>query len=145
MTFSVERQVPILELYPKVPQTVLVGGSVDMQCRAQGAPTPEIHWSREDGRPLPPNVEQTPGGLLRLTNVNYNDEGFYVCTGTNSVGKATLASQLIVHSRPVITISPHSGILNVRSGERVYLSCSATGKPQPSVVWSKHADTSLRE
>lgn len=130
-------------MYPSKVQTVLVGGSADMQCRAQGLPTPEVHWSREDGRLFSHNIENLPGGLLRLTNVSFNDEGHYVCTATNSVGRTTLAAQLIIHSRPIITISPNSGILNVKTGDRVKLICSATGKPQPNIVWTKRTDSSF--
>lgn len=111
-----------------------------MQCRAQGLPTPEVQWSREDNRPFFQNIEQLPGGLLRLTNISYNDEGHYVCTAVNTVGRATLAAQIVVHSRPIINISPNSGILNVKTGDRIKLICSATGKPQPNIVWTKRTD-----
>ncbi|XP_076237238.1 basement membrane-specific heparan sulfate proteoglycan core protein-like isoform X3 [Calliopsis andreniformis] len=133
------REVPVLELYPKETQTVTLGGSADVQCRAiAGTPMPELHWSRQDGRPFPPNIKQLPGGVLRLTNVTAFDNGAYICSAINSVGSVSAVAYLEVQSVPVIRISPGSGTLQVRPGDRVRLVCSASGNPQPNVVWHKH-------
>nr|XP_050845973.1 basement membrane-specific heparan sulfate proteoglycan core protein isoform X24 [Vespula vulgaris] len=135
------REVPVLELYPKDIQPVTLGGSADLQCRAiAGLPLPEIHWSRQDGRSFAPNIEQLPGGLLRLSNITINDGGSYVCSATNEVGSASEIAHIEVQSIPVITIEPRTGILQVKLGDRVRLTCSAVGHPQPNVAWSKHVN-----
>ena len=61
------REIPIVEMYPSDFQTVTKGESVLFQCRyMSGIPTPIISWSRDDGRPMPPNAELLSGGVLRL-------------------------------------------------------------------------------
>lgn len=133
------REAPVLELYPQDVQTVTLGGSADLQCRAKaGFPVPELHWSREDNRPLGSNVEQLPGGLLRLSNITVNDGGAYICSASNEVGSTSVIAHIEVQSMPVITIAPKLGILQVKRGSRVRLVCSASGYPQPNVAWSKH-------
>ncbi|XP_076397846.1 terribly reduced optic lobes isoform X10 [Megachile rotundata] len=133
------REVPRVEIYPKEVPPVTLGGSTDLQCRAvAGIPMPELHWSHQNGRPFPPNIKQLPGGVLRLSNITANDGGAYVCSAVNSVGSNTAVVYIEVQSVPIIMISPRSGILQVKRGDRVRLVCSATGYPQPTVAWSKH-------
>ncbi|XP_039313929.1 basement membrane-specific heparan sulfate proteoglycan core protein isoform X5 [Solenopsis invicta] len=135
------REAPVLELYPQDVQTVLLGGSADLQCRAKaGFPVPELHWSRQDHRPFPSNVEQLFGGLLRLTNITANDGGAYICSASNEVGSTSAIAHIEVQSLPVITITPKHGILQVKRGSRVRLMCSASGHPQPNVAWSRHVN-----
>ncbi|CAL1682411.1 unnamed protein product [Lasius platythorax] len=133
------REAPVLELYPQDVQTVILGGSADLQCRAKaGFPVPELHWSRVDGRPFASNIEQLPGGLLRLSNITVNDDGAYICSASNEVGVTSAIAHIEVQSLPVITITPKHGILQVKRGSRVRLMCSASGHPQPNVAWSKY-------
>lgn len=125
-------------MYPRESQTVTAGGTVDIQCRAiAGMPTPSIHWVRENDRILGVNVEQLSSGLLRITNVTLDDEGGYICVGTNTVGTSSMISRIEVNSYPVVTITPPEEVLQVRLGERLRLICKATGRPQPSVAWGK--------
>ncbi|XP_076481711.1 terribly reduced optic lobes isoform X8 [Bombus vancouverensis nearcticus] len=132
------REPPLVEIYPKNVPPVTLDGSTDLQCRATGIPMPELHWSHESGRPLPHNIKQLPGGVLRLTNITASDGGSYVCTAINPAGTNSAMVYIEVQSMPVISISPQSGMLHVRPGDRVRLLCSANGFPEPSVTWSRH-------
>ncbi|XP_012342709.1 basement membrane-specific heparan sulfate proteoglycan core protein isoform X12 [Apis florea] len=133
------REPPLVEIYPKNVPPVTLGGSTDLQCRAiAGIPIPVLQWSHEDGRPFAPNIKQLPGGVLRLSNITTNDGGSYVCSAVNSVGSNSATVYIEVQSVPVILITPKSGILTVKPGDRIRLVCSATGYPQPTVAWSKH-------
>lgn len=139
--FISAREAPILELYPQDIQTVILGGSADLQCRAKaGVPVPELRWSRQDNRPFASNIEQLPGGLLRLSNITVHDGGAYICSASNEVGSTSVIAHIEVQSMPVITITPKHGILQVKRGSRVRLMCSASGHPQPNVAWSKHVN-----
>ncbi|XP_018343803.1 PREDICTED: basement membrane-specific heparan sulfate proteoglycan core protein isoform X2 [Trachymyrmex septentrionalis] len=135
------REAPVLELYPQDIQTVILGGSADLQCRAKaGFPAPELRWSRVDNRPFASNIEQLPSGLLRLSNITANDDGAYICSASNEVGSTSVIAHIEVQSMPVITITPQHGILQVKRGSRVRLMCSANGHPQPNVAWSKYVN-----
>lgn len=60
------REPPAIEIYPRQHQTVVVGGSALLQCRVtSGIPSPAVMWRRSDGRPLSPNIEELPNGVLR--------------------------------------------------------------------------------
>lgn len=129
----------MVEIYPKNVPPVILGGSTDLQCRAiAGIPIPVLQWSHEDGRPFASNIKHLPGGVLRLSNITTNDGGSYVCSAVNSVGSNSATVYIEVQSVPIILITPKSGILTVKPGDRVRLVCSATGYPQPTVAWSKH-------
>ncbi|CAL7942482.1 unnamed protein product [Xylocopa violacea] len=134
------REAPLVEIYPKEVPPVTLGGSTDLQCRTvAGIPTPELKWSHQDGRIFPPNIKQLPGGVLRLSNITSNDGGGYVCSAVNSVGSNSAVVYIEIHSVPVIMITPRSsGVLKIKPGDRVRLICSASGYPQPTVVWDRH-------
>lgn len=127
-------------MYPQEVQSVMAGESVDIQCRVtEGYPTPEVIWSREDGRPLNRNVQQPSGGLLRIINVTLDNEGGFKCTAKNALGTVATVARVQVQERPVVFISPDPGsILKVQLDETVRLVCSATGRPAPNITWLKY-------
>ncbi|KAK4879912.1 hypothetical protein RN001_008058 [Aquatica leii] len=132
------REAPVIEIHPSKALTVTAGGSLVMQCRAiAGIPQPSVHWSRPNGQPLSTSIEQLSNGVLRFTNIGLPESGEYMCTAENVAGKTTAIGHLEVHTRPVLTVTPRSGIINVREGEYVRLECKASGVPQPTVQWSK--------
>ncbi|XP_063241894.1 basement membrane-specific heparan sulfate proteoglycan core protein isoform X7 [Bacillus rossius redtenbacheri] len=134
------REAPSLEMYPRGDRVVNVGGSFQLQCRIiKGIPAPTVQWRRPGGRPLPSGAEQLPGGVLRLTGITEADEGEYTCHAENEAGSVESVAVLTVQSRPQIRLSPSSRV-EVNVGQRVRLECTATGKPQPSVSWSKVSD-----
>lgn len=87
------------------PKTVLatINGNVTFFCNAEGAPQPEITWSKNGISLSLENVEETsrirmlPNGNLFLRNVRIKDAGEYVCTAINKFGNASHVSQLIVN------------------------------------------------
>ncbi|XP_046742518.1 basement membrane-specific heparan sulfate proteoglycan core protein [Diprion similis] len=133
------REAPVVALYPEKRQRVLVGGSAMFACRAEkGIPTPDLIWAREDGRPFSSNVEQLSSGVLRFSNVTLEDGGSFTCSASNAVGSTSIIAVLEINSQPVITITPSNRTpLTVEVGQRVRLTCSATGHPQPTVEWNK--------
>jgi hypothetical protein len=129
---------PLLQIYPQESQTALEGSTVDFHCRAiAGIPTPEIKWTRQDGRALGSNTQVISGGMLRINNATNSDGGIYVCVAENPVGVTSLSVNLEINSFPVIIITPQNGVLQLKTGEPLHLICSATGYPQPIVSWNK--------
>nr|QYB17310.1 heparan sulfate proteoglycan [Laodelphax striatellus] len=130
------REPPQAVIYPQEYNTVIEGGSVMVQCRVTaGIPTPRLHWSRSDGRPIPYGSE-LPGGALRLMKVSMQDKGQYLCNVSNDVGSVTAVASVDVQQLPVIHMRPAGPLLTVRLGQSVRLECSASGHPPPSVTWS---------
>ena len=128
----------MLELHPHISQTVLIGGSAEIQCRVRaGFPVPEVQWTRDDGRPLPPNAQQLPGGVLRLSNITIPDGGGYKCSASNAVGSTAVVAYLEVQSLPTLMVHP-SNLIYAKLGERVRLSCTGQGLPPPNVAWVRN-------
>lgn len=69
------------------------------------------------------------------------EDGGYVCHAENEAGQTSITAQVEVQTLPVITITPHSGVVTVREGDRVKLECHTSGHPQPTVHWTKHHDS----
>ncbi|XP_034241184.1 basement membrane-specific heparan sulfate proteoglycan core protein-like isoform X2 [Thrips palmi] len=132
------REPPAIEIYPNQHQTVVVGGSALLQCRVtSGIPSPAVMWRRSDGRPLSPNIEELPNGVLRFNRVTTADAGVYTCEAQNIVGTTNATASLEIDSIPTITITPSSPI-TVNVGQPVRLECRAHGEPRPTVIWSRN-------
>lgn len=66
------------------------------------SPIPQIRWRKVDGA-LPVHHEVSmAGGLLRLFNVQYEDEGVYECEALNSKGKDWHKATLYVEGRSAV-------------------------------------------
>ncbi|XP_071802833.1 hemicentin-1-like isoform X2 [Asterias amurensis] len=117
---------------------ITLGGSVTMDCDAQGLPPPTIHWVK-DGQQLRnngPNYAVSSSGTLTVQRVTLDDEGRYVCIASNIAGNTTKTIYLSVQVRP--SIEPSNPIdLTVLTGGSIELPCEAFGVPQPEVAWQK--------
>ena len=50
------------------------------------SPTPDVHWERTDGRPLPDRAKiQSFGQELLIENLQFEDAGTYECWATNAI------------------------------------------------------------
>ena len=124
------REAPRLEVYPEAEQTISVGGSVLYQCRAvAGIPSPEIQWTKQGGGRLTSNAEVLSGGVLRITRVTGSEAGSYVCTATNTAGRATIVTSLMIQKPPTVQLQP-SGSLQIVLGRPLRLECLVSGEPR---------------
>ena len=72
-----------------VNQTANEGGRVTFYCSATGSPSPIVTWSKLGGI-IPSDRQQEPSpGSLRIINLQPSDDGTYVCTAQNFLGKIT--------------------------------------------------------
>ncbi|XP_073326188.1 basement membrane-specific heparan sulfate proteoglycan core protein [Pagrus major] len=138
-------------------QTVRVGSTVSFICTAKSkSPAYTLVWTRMGNGKLP-NRAMDFNGILTIQNVQPEDAGVYVCTGSNMFamdeGNAILyvpeASQTQMFytayemfeghrkpaegAQPVATITP--SVLNVQQGQRAEFRCAVTGNPTPAIEW----------
>ncbi|KAJ7372551.1 hypothetical protein OS493_019060 [Desmophyllum pertusum] len=109
------------------------------ECVATGTPPPVISWLKEN-KPIDlsdPRITIPTPGTVKITNVQAADEGLYECVATNSLGMVHSRLARLLHKvsfqKPVITSPPQP--VTVDPETVVYLNCSATGFPKPSIVW----------
>ncbi|XP_061698268.1 basement membrane-specific heparan sulfate proteoglycan core protein isoform X3 [Syngnathoides biaculeatus] len=138
-------------------QTVRVGSTVNFICTAKSkSPAYTLVWTRLGNGKLP-NRAMDFNGILTIQNIQPEDAGVYVCTGSNMFamdeGNAVLyvpeASQTQMFytayemfeghrkpadgAQPVATIKPST--LTVQQGQRAEFRCTVTGNPSPAVEW----------
>lgn len=75
---------------PPKDRKVIVGQTVEINCKATAAPDPVIQWLRDDVIITEGNRYSTNNdGVLTIRNVTKADEGRYVCAARNTIGAAT--------------------------------------------------------
>ncbi|XP_041129698.1 basement membrane-specific heparan sulfate proteoglycan core protein-like isoform X5 [Polyodon spathula] len=138
-------------------QSVSPGSTVSFICTARSkSPAYTLVWTRQNNGKLPDRAMDF-NGILTIHNVQPEDAGIYVCTGSNMFdmdeGTALLyvaaASQTqmfyqayemleghrapVAGVQPVATITPP--VLTVQQGQRAEFRCTVTGNPQPAIEW----------
>ncbi|CAG5863670.1 unnamed protein product [Menidia menidia] len=116
--------------------TVLVNKTTQLDCHADGNPTPKISWFK-DSQLL---TSQGPyrilsnGRTLQVLSAQVSDTGRYVCEADNAAGSAEKHFNLNVNVPPtIIGVTPEN--MTVVVNNFVSLSCEATGLPRPSLSW----------
>ncbi|NXJ04478.1 NCHL1 protein, partial [Odontophorus gujanensis] len=145
MTLKVSRSNFIKERKPKLlipPEsagssssvTVIKGGVLQLECIAEGLPTPHLSWVKVTGNlPKDKPVTDKFGKVLKIENVSAADEGTYQCTASNPVGRAKHEFHVHVEEPPRWIKEPRSGVYSL--GENLLLLCKAIGNPEPTVQW----------
>ncbi|KAK3083264.1 hypothetical protein FSP39_017912 [Pinctada imbricata] len=110
------------------------GGSLSLTCKAYGIPSPDFTWTRGNRKPLPSGQ----GSLLRLTNVNADDRGYYTCVADNQVKpSASVSAEIHVKFAPTCqAVEDHVGqAQNRRLSTK--MSCIVAGFPDLIITWMK--------
>lgn len=126
------------------------GKDLKVDCKASGAPKPEISWGLPDGTVVN-SVYQSDSssrgggrarrytlfdnGTLYLNQVGMSEEGDYTCYAENQVGK----DEMHVHIT-VLTAAPRIQTLmqthaKVKPGRNMRMDCQAAGEPKPKIFW----------
>ncbi|XP_065431035.1 basement membrane-specific heparan sulfate proteoglycan core protein isoform X4 [Chrysemys picta bellii] len=138
-------------------QSVKPGADVTFICTAKSkSPAYTLVWTRQNHGKLPRRAMDF-NGILTIRNVQPEDAGIYVCTGSNMLdmaeGTATLHVQAPPKTQmfygpievmeghrpsatavlPTATIEPAQ--LTVQPGQPAEFHCIATGSPPPTVEW----------
>ncbi|XP_068734050.1 fibroblast growth factor receptor 3-like isoform X1 [Montipora capricornis] len=104
--------------------------NLTLNCSANGKPEPTITWTR-----LSDNTEVT----MPLSITGRQDAGDYRCTADNGVGSSLTKDVSIIVLYPPSNIRASSD-LNITAPANLTLNCSANGKPEPTITWTRLSD-----
>ncbi|XP_005381511.1 PREDICTED: ADAMTS-like protein 3 isoform X2 [Chinchilla lanigera] len=112
-----------------------IGANVTVRCPVKGVPQPTVTWMKRRSS-LSDNVSLLFNGSLLLQNASLENEGTYICTGTNALGKAAAAFTLHLLERrwpgsKVVFPKRHKKRVLQASNTRTNSSNNARGEPLP--------------
>ncbi|KAM9846169.1 neuronal cell adhesion molecule a [Aulostomus maculatus] len=113
---------------------VLRGEKLQLECIAEGLPTPDISWQKDggdlsDSRVTFYNFQKT----LKISDVNESDAGNYTCKASNKLGTAHHTIMVTVKAAPFWISAPRNLIL--APNETGILTCRVNGEPKPNISW----------
>ncbi|RXM29445.1 Immunoglobulin superfamily member 10 [Acipenser ruthenus] len=130
-----------------VKKQVPYGNDLKVDCRASGAPEPEITWGLPDGTMVNSVLQADDSGTRRrryvlfhngtlyLNKVGVAEEGDYTCYAENTLGKDEMKVHVtIVTAAPRIRTTAHT-FAKVEAGAKVMFNCEAVGEPKPKIMW----------
>ncbi|KAG1679861.1 Leucine-rich repeats and immunoglobulin-like domains protein 3 [Nymphon striatum] len=129
-------------------QVTLKGDNVSLICKAESSSNSPVNYKwRKDYMLLPNasviNFAKAKEGditeyttILKLSTIQYKDEGIYQCIFSNHFGSTYSKKATInVHVFPKFTKAPND--MTIKAGTTLTLVCAATGSPAPQIAWKK--------
>ncbi|KAG7230970.1 hypothetical protein INR49_024999 [Caranx melampygus] len=121
---------------PSSSKMVLRGQVLEVECIAEGLPTPDLSWTKVSSdfpakRTFFLHYQKT----LRIVNVSESDAGEYRCTARNRHGSVHHTIHVSVKAAPYWISGPPRNLV-LAPGENGVLTCRASGTPKPSVTWA---------
>ncbi|XP_067284539.1 neuronal cell adhesion molecule a isoform X11 [Pseudorasbora parva] len=114
---------------------VLKGDTLELECIADGLPTPDISWTKVVGElPRGRFSFHTFQKTLKITEVTEADGGDYRCLAKNRLGSNHHTITVAVRAAPFWISAPQNLILAPKENGR--LTCGVGGNPKPKVTWS---------
>ncbi|XP_068104310.1 neural cell adhesion molecule L1 isoform X2 [Hyperolius riggenbachi] len=120
--------------------TALKGTPLQLECIAEGLPTPDSQWQALTGSIDPSRfLFDEYSKTLRIENVMEEDDGEYECIAKNTEGEVRHKYIVIVESAPYWINRPKDEIRG--PGEHVMFTCDVEGKPKPKITWKINGKT----
>ncbi|XP_021541643.1 immunoglobulin superfamily member 10 [Neomonachus schauinslandi] len=126
----------------KLERTVLIGGTISLECPGQGDPTPHLEWLLVDGSKVrAPYVSEDgrilidKSGKLELQMADSFDTGIYHCISTNYDDADILTYRITVVEPSIEAHHENGAHYTVFIGETLDLPCHSSGIPDASVSW----------
>lgn len=127
-------------------KTVDENGSVDLECRSYGNPSPKIEIRLNGQQPLAlghPNVDKVETNIdgdttvqrIRLRKVPKTFDSLYYCSSTNFAGQVERTGQLKVRFAPDLSGTPRDQW--IKPGKLPVVSCFVRAHPEPRISWFK--------
>ncbi|PFX24014.1 Peroxidasin-like [Stylophora pistillata] len=108
--------------------TVLRRSLLSLTCQTDASPKAQFHLYLNGSL-----VETSRSGIFNVAVVS---DGLYTCVPFNTVGAGKNASVIVTAvDAPQVTVSPE--VKTVVEGSNLNLTCAASGKPKPSIKWTK--------
>ncbi|XP_075040935.1 neural cell adhesion molecule L1 isoform X2 [Mixophyes fleayi] len=112
----------------------LKGTSLQLECIAQGLPTPDNEWVALTGFMDPQRFHfDEYRKTLRIETVLEEDDGEYECIAKNTEGEVRHKYTVTVESAPYWIDRPKDEICG--PGENVKFTCDVDGNPKPKITW----------
>ena len=114
--------------------TLIEGETRSIRCSASGKPRPQYTWiklstradlSKEDRFSVDENT-----GILTVRGATRDDHGDYKCLAKNAAGTDERVINIAVVLKPRIVALKN---ISIATEKEATLSCSATGRPLPSI------------
>ncbi|XP_041849981.1 immunoglobulin superfamily member 10 [Melanotaenia boesemani] len=135
------------KLYGK--KQVLYGNDLKVDCKASGAPKPEISWGLPDGTVVNSALQSDAShrggrarrytlfenGTLYVNQVGISEEGDYTCYAENQVGKDEMHVHITVVTAAPRIYPPSQTYARVKPGGNIRFDCEAFGEPKPKILW----------
>ncbi|XP_020925265.1 immunoglobulin superfamily member 10 isoform X3 [Sus scrofa] len=138
--------------HTKLEHTVLVGGTIGLDCPGQGDPPPHLEWLLADGSKVrAPYVSEDgrilidKSGKLELQMADIFDTGIYHCISTNYDDADFLTYRITVIEPSIEPYQENGAHHIVPSGETLDLPCHSTGIPDASVSWVLPGNSVLQQ
>ena len=91
---------------------VSVSERVELPCNTSGTPPPTVTWTRDRRRInyRDDRFTQRDDGTLVIQNIEDRDQGVYVCTAENAVGKDSQSRLLRVQGKTLLIFAGFSDL-----------------------------------
>ncbi|KAG9278498.1 immunoglobulin superfamily member 10 [Astyanax mexicanus] len=138
------------KIEPKIvgKKQVPYGKDLKVDCKASGAPIPDISWGLPDGTLVNSALQADDNrggrskryvlfgnGTLFLNRVGMEEEGDYTCYAENTLGKDEMHVHITVVTAAPRIRTPRLTYAKVRPGGNIRFDCEAVGEPKPKILW----------